>query len=207
MRPDPAHIVTSLEELKTLYASPSERAVRKQIDRLDDHCRAFIAASPFVALSTCGAGAADCTPRGDSPGFVHVADDRTLLVPDRKGNNRLDSLRNVVQNPAVGLLFLVPGIGETLRVNGDATISTEPALLQRFEVDGRRPTTVLVVAVREAFIQCSKALRRSDLWNPAGHLERSALPSLGTILAAHTGGMVDPRDYDEEAIRTAGQLY
>lgn len=195
---DDAHWVTSAEELAELYDPPTERAVHKQIDRLDEHCRAFIAASPFVLLSTCGPAGADCSPRGDPPGSVHVADDHTLLIPDRRGNNRLDSVRNILANAAVGLLFLVPGVGETLRVNGDARISRDPALRERFRERGKDPATVVVVRVREAFIQCSKALVRSRLWDPARQVPRAHLPSLGTVLAAHTGGRVDAAQYDRE---------
>jgi PPOX class probable FMN-dependent enzyme len=195
------HTITSLDELIARYDPPTERALRKQIDRLDEHCRAFIAASPFVLLATCGpTSGADCSPRGDHPGWVEVADDRTLLLPDRRGNNRIDSLRNIVENPTVGLLFLVPGVNETLRVNGRAGLSVDPELLARFAVDGKAPKSVIVVSVTEAFIQCARALVRSDLWNPARQIDRSALPSMGTILAAHTGGAVDAAAYDCEAV-------
>jgi PPOX class probable FMN-dependent enzyme len=199
---DDAQTITSLDALHGLYDAPSERVRLKQIDRLDEHCRAFIAASPFLILATCGSAGADGSPRGDRPGFVEVADDTTLLLPDRRGNNRIDSLRNIVENPAVGLIFLVPGVHETFRVNGRARISTDPALLARFAVDGKAPKTVLVITVQEAFIQCARALVRSDLWNPARHVRRDELPSLGTILAAHTGGKVDAAAYDAEAAVT-----
>jgi PPOX class probable FMN-dependent enzyme len=196
---DDLSTVTSLDQLEALYDAPSERVRRKQIDRLDAHCRAFIAASPFLILATSGVAGADCSPRGDRPGFVTVEDDVTLLLPDRRGNNRIDSLKNVVENPAVGLIFLVPGVHETLRVNGRARISADPALLARFAVDGKEPRTVLVVTVQEAFIQCARALVRSELWNPARHVRRADLPSIGTVLAAHTGGLVDADAYDAEA--------
>jgi uncharacterized protein len=199
---DDRHAITSLDALHGLYDAPSERVRLKQIDRLDEHCRAFIAASPFLILATCGSSGADGSPRGDRPGFVEVADDTTLLLPDRRGNNRIDSLRNIVENPAVGLIFLVPGVHETFRVNGRARISTDPALLARFAVDGKAPKTVLVITVQEAFIQCARALVRSDLWNPARHVRRDELPSIGTILAAHTGGKVDAAAYDAEAAIT-----
>jgi PPOX class probable FMN-dependent enzyme len=194
--------VTSLDQLEALYDAPSERVRLKQIPRLDEHCRAFIAASPFLILATCGSSGADGSPRGDRPGFVEVADDETLLLPDRRGNNRIDSLRNIVENPAVGLIFLVPGVHETFRVNGRAQISTDPVLLARFAVDGKAPKTVLVITVQEAFVQCARALVRSDLWNPARHVRRADLPSIGTILAAHTGGKVDAAAYDAEAAVT-----
>ena len=202
------HAITSLDALHGLYDAPSERVRLKQIDRLDEHCRAFIAASPFLILATCGSSGADGSPRGDRPGFVEVADDTTLLLPDRRGNNRIDSLRNIVENPAVGLIFLVPGVHETFRVNGRARISADPALLARFAVDGKTPKTVLVITVQEAFIQCARALVRSDLWNPARHVRRDELPSIGTILAAHTGGKVDAAAYDAEAaVRMPKTLY
>lgn len=209
---DDPHAVASVDELARLYDAPSERAVLKQLDRLDGHARAFIAASPFVLLATCGrsadgrAAGADCSPRGDRPGFVQVAGDRTLLLPDRRGNNRLDSLRNIVANPAVGLLFLVPGVNETFRVNGRGTLSADPALLDRFAVGGKAPTTVLVVAVEEAFMQCSRALVRSELWDPSRHVARTDLPSAGTMLAAHTRGKVDAAAYDAANAETVREM-
>lgn len=199
MELDERQVVASPDELGEIYEPPSERALLKVIPHLDEHCRAFIAASPFAVLATSGSRGADCSPRGDRPGFAQVADPGTLLLPDRRGNNRLDSLRNILENPAVGLLFLVPGVNETLRVNGRAVVTRDPALRERFAVDGKAPAAVLVVAVEEAFIQCSKSLVRSELWNPARHVPRSALPSLGTVLAAHTRGGVDGAGYDREA--------
>ena len=193
-----SYTITSAEQLAALYDPPSERVRLKQIDHLDEHCRAFIAASPFLVLATCGPSGLDCSPRGDPPGFVEVQDDKTLLLPDRRGNNRIDSLRNLLDNPAVGLIFLVPGVHETFRVNGRARISVEPALLDRFAVAGKPPKSVLVVTVEEAFVQCARALVRSDLWNPARHIPRAALPSIGTMLAAHTGGKVDAAEYDAQ---------
>lgn len=192
-------IVTSVEELQALYGAPAERAARKELAGLDEHCRAFIAAAPFVALATSSERfGADCSPRGDAPGWVTVEDDQTLLLPDRRGNNRIDSLRNIVENPNTALLFVVPGVNETLRVNGRAVISTDPALCARFEVEGKAPRSVIVFTVTEAFIQCARALVRSDLWNPEKHVERASLPSMGTMLAAHTKGFVDAKAYDEE---------
>jgi PPOX class probable FMN-dependent enzyme len=203
--------VRSAEVLESLYGPVAERSLLKQRDRLDEHAQAFIAASPFVLLATRGEAGADCSPRGDAPGFVRVADEKTLLLPDRRGNNRIDSLRNVVHDPAVALLFLVPGVSETFRINGRARISADPALLESFAVDGKLPTTVLVVTVDEVFVQCSRALVRSELWNPARHVPRSALPSMGAILAACTAAAPDPvnaSEYDEElAARVAASLY
>ncbi|HET8729395.1 MAG TPA: pyridoxamine 5'-phosphate oxidase family protein [Alphaproteobacteria bacterium] len=192
-------MIQSIEELTRHYAPPRETVILKQVDRLDEHCRAFIDASPLVMLATSSPShGVDCSPRGDQPGFVEVADDKTLLLPDRRGNNRIDSLRNIVENPAVGLLFLVPGVTNTFRVNGRARISVDPVLLARFAVNGKPPKSVLVITVDEAFIQCARALIRSELWNPARHIDRASLPSAGTVLAAHTG-KVDAAAYDEEA--------
>jgi PPOX class probable FMN-dependent enzyme len=193
---NPAHI-TSLAELAALYGAPAEASILKEADRLTPEYRALIGASPFVALATRGPDGLDCSPRGDGPGFVRVADDRTLLLPDRRGNNRIDSLRNILHDPHVGLLFLIPGIGETLRVNGRAAISTAPALLESFAVDGKAPRTVLVIDVETVFFQCSRAIVRSDLWNPDGHVPRQTLPSAGQILAAVSGNRVGGEDYDK----------
>lgn len=175
-----------------------ERSVRKQLDHLDEYCRAFIAASPMVIVGTQDE-VADNSPRGDVPGFVKVANDRTLLIPDRRGNNRLDTLRNIVRNPAVGLLFLVPGVNETFRVNGEASLSRDPALTRQFVMQGKEPRLVIVVKVKEAYIHCSRALVRADLWNPAKHATAGQVPSMGTMLAKHTLGFVDAHIFDEEA--------
>lgn len=199
MNLDPAFVVSSEEELAGLYPAALERSVKKQLDHLDEHCRTFIAASPMVIVGTQGPEAADNSPRGDRPGFVRVADDHTLLIPDRRGNNRLDTLRNVMRKPRVGLLFLIPGINETLRVNGEAVVSRDPALTAGFAVEGKTPVTVMVVRVREVYIHCSRALVRSDLWNPAKHAARESVPSMGVMLAAHTAGFVEASSFDEEA--------
>jgi uncharacterized protein len=198
---DSRHIVHNLAELAALYDPPRERSVRKQIDHLDDYCRAFIAASPLLIIGTQSAGpdgVADTSPRGDVPGFVRVLDDHTLLIPDRRGNNRLDTLRNIIRNPAVGLLFLVPGVHEAFRVNGEAVVSRDPALLESFAVQGKRPRTVLAVTVKEAYIHCSRALVRADLWNPAKFALPGTVPSFGAIMEAHTGGFVDGKALDAE---------
>jgi len=161
MEIDASQVIRDEAELAALYPPALERSVRKQMDHLDEHCRALIAASPMVIVGTQGATAADNSPRGDVPGFVKVADDHTLLIPDRRGNNRLDSLRNLVKNPAVGLLFLIPGVNESFRVNGEAVISRDPALTEQFVMQGQAPRTVIVVRVKEAYIQCRRALVRS----------------------------------------------
>jgi hypothetical protein len=207
MEIDPSQVIHDEVELAALYPPALERSVRKQLDHLDEHCRAFIAASPMVIVGT-QSGMADNSPRGDVAGFVKVADDHTLLIPDRRGNNRLDSLRNLVKNPAVGLLFLIPGINESFRVNGEAVLSRDPALTQQFVMQGQAPRTVIVVTVKEAYIQCSRALVRSDLWNPAKHPAPGSLPSMGTVMAKHTCGFVDAKAFDEEAkVRVPATLY
>lgn len=192
------HVITTEAALRELYGEPGERAVLKTLDHVDQHCRDFIALSPFLILASGASTGFDCSPKGDPPGFVEVADDKTLLIPDRRGNNRIDGLINLIEDPRVGLIFLVPGVNETLRINGRATISADPALTGRFTVRGNAPTTVMVVHVEEAFIHCAKALVRSELWNPDARVERSCLPSTGRILADHTGGNVDPENYDAE---------
>jgi len=208
MEIDASQVIRDETELAALYPPALERSVRKQMDHLDEHCRAFIAASPMVIVGTQGATAADNSPRGDVPGFVKVADDHTLLIPDRRGNNRLDSLRNLVKNPAVGLLFLIPGVNESFRVNGEAVISRDPALTEQFVMQGQAPRTVIVVKVKEAYIQCSRALVRSDLWNPAKHAAPGTLPSMGTVMAKHTCGFVEAKAFDEEAkVRVPATLY
>jgi len=175
--------------LRDCYDQPNQTVQRKIIPRLDKHARAFIALSPFVALSTSGPDGADCSPRGDAPGFVHVENDSTLLLPDRRGNNLIDSLRNVVQHPHVGLLFLVPGINETLRVNGTAKVIVDPDRLEPMTAQGKAPSSALEISVREVFFHCAKAMMRSDLWNPDKHVPRSSFPSLGRVIADQVAGV------------------
>ncbi len=183
------HVIETVEELRSSYGEPSERAVRKALDRLDRHCRRFIALSPFVVLASAGAdGRVDCSPRGDPAGFVAVLDDRTILLPDRRGNNRADSLTNVLENPHVGMLFMIPGVDETLRLNGRASLTTDPVQLEPLAVNGRVPRSGLVVEVEEVFLQCTKALVRSRLWADETRVDRkTALPSFGHMLADHIG--------------------
>ena len=190
------HTVTSLGALESLYGQPSKRATLKVNDSLDEHSQAFIKASPFVVLATCNLTMnTDCSPRGDKAGFVHALDSKTLLLPDRRGNKRTDSLKNIIVNPSVSLLFFVPNVHETFRVNGTAIVSVDPALLSRFVVQEKAPITVLVITVQEAYVHCSRALHRSELWNPELHAA-AAIPSVGTMLAAHTRGDVEAKDYD-----------
>ena len=191
-----SHQVTSVEQLEALYGLPAGAAVLKEIDHVNPEYRAFIEASPFFALATNGPEGIDCSPRGDDPGFVRVVDDKTLMIPDRRGNNRIDSLRNIVRDPRVSLLFLVPGVGETFRVIGRAAISTDPALCESFIFAGKTPRSVIVVAVERVYFQCSKAIIRSKLWDPSRHVERTSLPSNGTILAAITKGEMGGEEYD-----------
>lgn len=175
--------ITSLDELRRIYGEPRERSRRKTLPALDRHCRRFIELSPFLALGTFGPdGRADVSPRGDAPGFVRITDDGALLIPDRPGNNRLDNLTNLLANPSVGLLFLIPGFDETLRVNGSAAIHDDAELLDLFAVNEHRPATVLRVGVSEAYFHCGKAMMRSRLWDSSFQVDRSLLPSLGEIL-------------------------
>src|SRR2546421_3070280 len=157
------HIVTSIEALERIYGEPYGPSIAKETDSITTHYRAFIEAAPFFALATTGPDGLDCSPRGDAPGFVRILDEKTLLVPDRRGNNRIDSLRNILHDPRVAILFLIPGCGETIRVNGRAKISADPALIQSFLVDGKAPRSVIVVSVDRIYYQCAKAIVRSKL--------------------------------------------
>ena len=202
------HLIRDPAALEALYGAPVETSIVKQADRVTPEYRAWIEAAPFAVLATVGPGGLDASPRGDAPGFVRVEDERTLLLPDRRGNNRVDSLRNVLADPRVGLLLLLPGLGETLRVNGTAAVSVDPALLERFAVDGRTPRTVLVVRVTEVFFQCSRAVLRAGLWDSARHVDRARIPTPGRILAAMSGARVGGEAYDaglQERLR--GSLY
>ncbi|KLK93874.1 pyridoxamine 5'-phosphate oxidase [Microvirga vignae] len=190
-------MISSIAELEVLYGEPSEASLLKEVDRMIPEYRAFIEAAPFVALATHGPEGLDCSPRGDGPGFVRVQDEKTLLMPDRRGNNRLDSLRNIVRNPQVGLLFLIPGIGETLRVNGLAVISVESALLQSFAVDGKAPKSVIAITIETVYFQCARAILRSQLWNSQKHVAGERLPSAGQILAAVSQNRFDGESYDK----------
>ena len=191
-------IVTSIADLEALYGHPVAAATVKEVERITPHYRRYIEASPFVSLATSGPEGLDCSPRGDRPGFVRVHDETTLMLPDRRGNNRIDSLRNIVRDPRVALLFLIPGIGNTLRVNGRAYISVEPALLDSFAVDDKAPRSVTVIAVESVYFQCARALVRSELWNPTHHRRQADLPSAGQILAALSDDKVGGEPYDRE---------
>ena len=174
--------MTESDSFRAHYGTPSERAQRKVLKRLDRHCLRFLQLSPLVCLGTQGPSGGDVSPRGDEPGFAHALDERTLAIPDWPGNNRLDSLGNIEANPLVGLLFLIPGVDETLRVNGRAHVSTEAALLGRWDRSGRRPISAIVVEVDQVFFHCGRALIRSAIWKDTYRVERSALPTYGTML-------------------------
>ena len=192
-------------ELRAHFGPINRLAEGKVLTRLDDFCRDFIALSPFLVLaSSDGDGNADASPRGDAPGFVQILDDRTLLIPDRRGNNRVDSFGNILAAPGVGLIFLVPGINETLRINGTAGITRDAALLEPLAAQGKVPTAGLLVAVREAFFHCGKALMRSKLWDASTQVERDRFPTLGRIIAVHTNaiGVAEAESVMEEAYRT-----
>lgn len=189
--------------LRDHYAPAIERARLKVLSRLDEHCRAYIALSPFVCLGSTGPGGADVSPRGDQPGFVRVLDDQTLALPDWPGNNRLDSLENIQSNPNVGLLFLIPGVDETLRVNGAAHISGDPALLAQWQVNGKQPRSALVITVAEAFLHCGKALIRSRLWHDDYRVERARLPSYGRMMK----DQIEIRDSAEEIEASVAEGY
>lgn len=190
--------IETVEQLEALYGDPVPAAIVKEVDWITPHYAAHIAASPFVALATSGPGGLDCTPRGDLPGFVRIHDAKTLMMPDRRGNNRVDSLRNIVADPRVGLLFLQPGLGTTLRVNGRARLSIDPELLASFAVEGKAPRSVIVITVDAVYVQCARAIVRADLWNPERHIDPSTLPTVGQIIAALTEQKIGGEGYDKE---------
>jgi uncharacterized protein len=188
------------QRLREIYGEPNERAVKKQLGRFDRYSRDFIARSPFLVIASSDpSGRCDASPKGDAPGFVRIVDDTTLLIPDRIGNNRVDTLGNLIARPGVGLIFFVPGIPETLRVNGRACITTDPALLEPLAVNGKVPRSGILVSAEEIYFHCGKALIRSDLWNPQKQLRRGDFPSIGRIIANQIGG-ISP---DEAELATA----
>ena len=193
------HFVTSIEQLEQIYGQPYGPSIVKEADRVTAPYRAFIEAAPFFALATGGPDGMDCSPRGDAPGFVRVHDEKTLLIPDRLGNNRIDSLRNILVDPRVALLFLIPGCGETIRVNGRAEISIDPTLTQTFIVNGKAPRAVIIVTVDRMYYQCAKAIVRSKLWDASRQIDRKSLPSAGTILADLTQGKMGGPEHDRAA--------
>lgn len=193
-------IIETLDQLRALYSEPGERAVRKQLSSLDRHCRRFVELSPFVVVASGGSEMPlDASPRGGEPGFVRVLDDGTLLLPDAPGNNRLDTLENIVLTGKVGMLFLIPGVDETLRINGEARLSCSDEHVQVFAGGKRLPKLVIVVTVREAYLHCAKALMRSSLWHDSARVDRSVLPTLGQILQDQTG-MQSPVETQEQMV-------
>lgn len=188
--------ITTIAELEALYGQPGEPSLVKEVTYLTPHYKALIQASPFAVLATSGPQGLDCSPRGDRPGFVRVQDDQTLLLPDRRGNNRVDSLRNIVVDPRVALLFLIPGLGTTLRVNGRAHLRTDAALLASFAVEEKEPRSVIVLTVEAAYFQCARAIVRSELWNPDRHVAAETLPTAGQMLAALSQERVGGAEYD-----------
>jgi uncharacterized protein len=191
-------VIATIGELDAIYGQPNEASTVKVADRITPAYRILIEKSPFAALASCGPEGLDCSPRGDLPGFVRISDDKTLMMPDRRGNNRVDSLRNIVRDPRVALLFLIPGSGSTLRVNGRAHLSVDADLLASFGVDGKTPRTVIVMTVHEIYFQCARAIVRSDLWNPDKRVDPKTLPTPGQILAEMSENRVGGESYDRE---------
>ncbi|WP_439514444.1 pyridoxamine 5'-phosphate oxidase family protein [Oceanibaculum nanhaiense] len=191
-------------DLEALYGEATPLAIAKVLDRIDENCRLFISHSPFLCIATADAeGKQDVSPRGDPPGFVQVLDDKTLAIPDRVGNNRIDTLKNLRDNPEVGLIFFVPGVGETMRVNGTARITEDAALLEAMAMNGKPPKTAILVTVREAFIHCAKALKRSSLWDPSVQVPKGTIPSLARMIKTQVEAMGDTVETVEERIEVA----
>ena len=202
------HLITSIEQLQALYGEKMGASVVKEIDHINANYRKLIEAAPFVAIATGGPEGLDCSPKGDPAGFVRILDDKTLAIPDRPGNNRIDGFRNIVRDPRIALLFLIPGVGETLRINGRASISVDPELMQSFAINGKLPRCVLIVHVESAYFHCSKAIVRSKLWDEATKIDRKSLPSTGAIIAELSQGKLGGESYDREApARIKAQLY
>ena len=191
-------VIATIDQLEAIYGQPNDASTVKVADRITAAYRVLIDKSPFAALATCGPEGLDCSPRGDLPGFVRIHDEKTLMMPDRRGNNRVDSLRNIVRDPRVALLFLIPGSGSTLRVNGHAQVSADPGLLASFGMEGKTPRTVIVMTVDEVYFQCARAIVRSDLWNPDRRIDPKSLPTPGQILADMSENRVGGEQYDRE---------
>jgi len=193
-----SHTLKTVADLEAVYGAPNPRSLLKEIDHLNADYRAFVEASPFIVLSSVGAQGTDASPKGDAPGFVRILNERLLAIPDRPGNNRIDNLRNIVEDGRVSVLFIVPGVGETLRVNGMATISADPELLASFAVQGKLPRSVILVQVQTVYFHCSKALVRSKLWERGAQEAKPAVPTAGKILQHISGGAFDGEAYDRE---------
>jgi uncharacterized protein len=202
------HRITTIEGLEALYGKPAGASVVKEIDHINAGYRALIEAAPFVVIATSGPEGLDCSPKGDATGFVRILDDKTLAIPDRRGNNRTDSFHNIIRDPRVALLFLIPGVGETLRVNGRAVLSTDPELTASFAVNDKAPRCVLIVSIESIYFHCSKAIVRAQLWNPAHQVDRKSLPSTGTIIAELSQGGLGGESYDRAMPeRVKAELY
>ncbi len=193
----PENTVSTIVELEAIYGEPLAQSLVKEIDYISDHYRAFIERSPFMVLASVAEEGLDCSPRGDPAGFARVVDKKTVMIPDRRGNNRIDTLRNIVRDPRVSLLFLVPGVGETLRINGRAQISVDPELCASFDMNGKTPRSVIIVTADRVYFQCQKALARSRLWDPEAQIERTELPTAGKILQALSTEEFDGEAYDK----------
>ena len=189
-------VIATVEELEAIYGQTNDASTVKVADRVTPLYRAFIEKSPFAALATIGPEGIDCSPRGDLPGFVRIHDEKTLMLPDRRGNNRIDSLRNIVRDPRVALMFLIPGSGNAIRVNGRAHISADADLLASFKVAGKAPRSVLVMTVEDIYFQCARAIVRADLWNPDKRVDPSSLPTPGRILAEMSENRIGGAEYD-----------
>jgi len=201
-------VIDTAKALRGHYKAAGGRSVEKELTALDKHCRDFISLSPFLVIgSSSDSGPADVSPRGETPGFVQVLDDTHLAIPDRPGNNRLDTFENILENPNVALIFLIPGVDETLRVNGRAEIRIDADLVERFEINGKRPATVLVVSVEAAYLHCAKALMRSNLWDPETQIERSKLPTMGRMISDQVGDTEEPESQHAMQERYRQRLY
>ncbi len=198
-------MLSTLEELEAIYGQPVEASITKEVDYLTPEYRALIEASPFAVLATSGPEGLDCSPRGDQPGFVRIVSDRLLMMPDRRGNNRTDSLRNIIRDPRVALLFMIPGSGTTLRLNGHAHLDIDPRLLESFAVDGKAPRSVIVIELDRVYFQCARAIVRADLWNPEKHVPAACLPSPGQILANLSANRLGGEEYDRSWPERAGK--
>jgi PPOX class probable FMN-dependent enzyme len=190
-------VIQTIEQLEAIYEQPLPTSTVKEIGYLTPHYRALIAASPFVALATSGPEGLDCSPRGDAGAVVRIHDDRTLMLPDRRGNNRIDSLRNIVRDPRVALMFLIPGSGTTMRVNGRAHLTDDAELLATFAIEGKPPRSVIVIEIDAVYFQCARAVIRADLWNPAKHVDAASLPTPGMILAELSANKIGGDSYDK----------
>ena len=201
------HIIDSIEALEAIYNNPSEASLVKESATITDEYRRLIEVSPFVALASVGAEGVDCSPRGDLKGFVRIHDEKTVMIPDRRGNNRLDSMSNIIANPNVGLLFLIPGVGETLRINGKARVVRDETMLETMAVNGKAPTAAILVEVEEAFLHCAKAIRRSQLWDQDAQIDRTELPGVGRMVNDMAKLNADPDKADASYDAAVAKLY